>query len=547
MTPLLDPQACLASAWQVTPDLGLRAVTIAGLLGLCGWACTRRSFPGQKSFAALSLSMALWIVASLAEHSAVSVGCKATLALLGWPAILSQLPLWALFLYQYLYSEARRPPMKLRVLFFLPNLALIVTVLSNGSHGLFYGPFTALGPPIAGLPRLQYDYGPLFGVAVFLGYFWLSVAAVLTVRGWSQVAPGHRSQWTSFLVLMLIPTLANIAYLGFGVRLLGADPTSTAFATSVLGFAWMIWRQRLFDVVPLARRLLFTELPDPVLILDSDGRVVEANAAARRLGRAVPELGVQLAGWPRVGALLAAKLAGGDATRIALVDPYVVYDVRARPLGVGGRRIGTMVLLHDVTEHDRAHSAVVRTLAARDAELTEAAATHAFLREQAMRDPLTGLLNRRALDDRFAQEIEHSVQMGRPLALVLADLDHFKRINDTHGHVVGDTVLRDFGAVLCAGLRASDSVFRIGGEEFALLMPGADAAQASARVEALRERLAGERLGGLADAVTFSAGVASTDAHGMTLDALLAAADGALYQAKARGRDRCLIAEPIEA
>ena len=108
-------------------------------------------------------------------------------------------------------------------------------------------------------------------------------------------------------------------------------------------------------------------------------------------------------------------------------------------------------------------------------------------------------------------------------------------------------MLRDFSAALRTGLRTSDAVFRVGGGEFALLLPGADAPQAARRLQALRERLDGRRLGGLDEPVTFSAGVAALEDNGATYDEMAAAARRALQQAKNQGRNRTVVAPPQDA
>lgn len=547
MTPSFDLAACWNGSWQATPDMGLRMLIGAGLMALAGWAGAHRVFPGQRAFVALCVSMTAWIGFSITEHAAVEVGCKGTVALASWLAILSQPPLWVLFLYQYLHSDTRGPSMRVRTLFAAPMVLMMALALTNGWHGLWYGPRSALGAPIAGLPRLHYDYGPMFYVAVTMGYAWIGLALVFTVRGWmgqsSRAQGAPRAPWAAFLAIMLLPVAVNLAYLAFGVRLWGVDPTSTAFAVALGAFSWQIRNNRIFSLVPLARRLLFTELPDPVLIVDLDGRVVEANVAAQQLAAATPSFGSPLVRWPRVGVALDRHLAAAEpGALLELHDPVAFYEVQRRELGDPDRRIGALIQLHDVTARQLAMTQVVEDLAARDAELNEAAAMQVFLREQAMRDPLTGLLNRRALDERFAQEHGYATSSGQSLALVLVDVDHFKRINDSHGHAVGDAVLRDFSAALRTGLRASDTVFRVGGEEFALLLPGADAPQAARRAQALRERVAGRKLGNLVDAVTFSAGVACIEDHGQTLDEMMAAADKALYQAKNQGRNRTVVA-----
>jgi len=544
MIAAIDLASCTASAWQATPDLGLRAVVTAGLLMLAGWAGAQRFFPGQRAFVLLQLVMVGWIVATTAEHAAVAADCKAGIALAMWPLILLQPTLWALFLHQYVHSETRWPARGPLLLAVLPLLLLSATALSNGAHGLFYGPATALGPPIAGLPRMRYDYGPLFVIAAAWGYVWLAAASLIVLRAWRVAAPGHRGQWTAFLVMMTIPWAANMAYLGLGLRLMGGDPTPLSFAAAVLGFAWLIRNDSLFKVVPLARRLLFTEMPDPVLVLDPQGRVMDANAAAVALAGPVPPGARPLADWPRFGAALAALLESPAATRgpLVLAEPEAIYEVRLRELGSGERTVGRLVQLRNVTERQRAQAQLLQTLAERNAQLAQVATLQAELREQALRDPLTGLHNRRALDERFAREAAAQQATGRPLTLVLLDIDHFKRINDSGGHAAGDAVLREMAKLMQQGLRSGDSVFRVGGEEFALLLPGAAVEQAVQRLALMREMLAVIALPGAPGPVTFSAGVAQSGRHGATLDDLLRAADTAMYRAKAAGRDRVFAA-----
>ena len=151
-------------------------------------------------------------------------------------------------------------------------------------------------------------------------------------------------------------------------------------------------------------------------------------------------------------------------------------------------------------------------------------------------DPLTGVLNRRRFDEQFAVEVERQHRTERPLALVLLDLDRFKRINDSHGHEAGDRVLREFAAVLEDETRAVDVVARLGGDEFAVLAPETDGAEAAILAERLRERVRAC----FADRpvpLTVSAGVAIAPNDGPGPIELSRAADRALYRAKSLGRD----------
>jgi len=188
---------------------------------------------------------------------------------------------------------------------------------------------------------------------------------------------------------------------------------------------------------------------------------------------------------------------------------------------------------------DRARLAELN--AALEAKVAENEALQAQLREQALRDPLTGLHNRRYLFEVGPGLLELQRRQGKTLAVVLVDLDHFKLLNDTYGHAAGDAVLQRFAALLAAALRRSDVACRHGGEEFVALMPDIDASGAQAMLDRLLEAYGDEAQGHgrrRLPRCTFSAGIAHFPRHGNTLEQLLSRADRALYRAKQQGRAR---------
>lgn len=170
------------------------------------------------------------------------------------------------------------------------------------------------------------------------------------------------------------------------------------------------------------------------------------------------------------------------------------------------------------------------------------------LRRQSIRDPLTGLFNRRYLEESAERELMRANRRGLPVAVLMLDLDHFKRLNDTFGHEAGDLVLARFGALLKGKARGEDIACRYGGEEFTALLLETDLASALARAEEILAETTqielvhrSQRIGPL----SVSIGVAMFPQHGSTLKQLQAAADGALYEAKNSGRNRVEVAAGV--
>jgi len=163
------------------------------------------------------------------------------------------------------------------------------------------------------------------------------------------------------------------------------------------------------------------------------------------------------------------------------------------------------------------------------------------LKNQALRDPLTGLYNRRYMEDCLQRFVRLADRENREVSVVMVDLDHFKRLNDEHGHAFGDTVLRDTAMTLIGGLRETDVVCRYGGEELVVILPDCSLERAADKAEVLRTRIAGltETHGA---SISASFGVAALPYTSSSVTELLAAADAALYKAKQQGRDRVICA-----
>lgn len=163
-----------------------------------------------------------------------------------------------------------------------------------------------------------------------------------------------------------------------------------------------------------------------------------------------------------------------------------------------------------------------------------------MMEEMATRDPLTDLANRRSFRSSLKDEFNRFLRFGDPVSLLLADLDHFKKINDTYGHPRGDTVLKETARIILDAMRAVDLVARFGGEEFAVIMPSTDLDGACIAAERVRAAIEAHHFEGLPEAgvITVSVGVARLSEDVEDMDALIKMADDALYRAKESGRNR---------
>lgn len=234
----------------------------------------------------------------------------------------------------------------------------------------------------------------------------------------------------------------------------------------------------------------------------------------------------------------------------AFGDPQRPY--LCLPMAAGGDTLGILHLSFPPSEAEMEASAAAREhkrdMARALADQIALAISNIRLREtlhrQSIRDPLTGLFNRRYLEESLQREVARAERTARPLALLMLDVDHFKRFNDSYGHEAGDAVLRALGRLLRQSVREGDIACRFGGEEFVVLLPEATLETAQERAERIRDearRIRIHREGRYLDPVSVSFGVAIYPDHGISAETLLAAADAALYRAKSSGRDRVMV------
>ncbi|WP_298459524.1 diguanylate cyclase [uncultured Cellulomonas sp.] len=497
------------------------AALVAAMLGACWW--------------------------SLADAVGVAA-VDETVSAVGWLAVFPGLGV-AVIAFACLAGCLARPPWapSRRLVLALAAEPAVVSLLAatNPAHQLVYrGAGAAELTGSAG-----WTYGPFFWVHSAYSYTVMLVGIVMVAHAWWTAPAPFRAQRLSMLVAVLVPAAANIVNLFDGLPL-DVDPTPIGLSVTGVIIAWSVFRQDLITFTPVARGLILEHISDAIIAVGPAGRVIDANPAGVRLVRRLhPGRDVDLVGAVArdlVGAMSTTD-DGATEVRVTLDGRPAELHVRSSALvGRKGRPLGSVLVIRDVTEV----KAQSRRLEEANAQLTQQLATierlRADLEEQASRDSLTGLHNRRYMVQRLEVLLARARDAARPLSVVLLDIDRFKRINDHHGHLAGDAVLVEAAGRIAAAAPPGALVARWGGEEFFVALPGADLAAGLAFAEQVRRDVEDRGIA-VGDAVvpcTVSGGVATYPASGATAAQLFHAADLSLYEAKATGRNRVLAQHP---
>lgn len=388
--------------------------------------------------------------------------------------------------------------------------------------------------------------GLVYWFNIIYSYILILIAFLLLVQNFWQVPRANRAQTGTILIGAAFPWIVNI------ITILGLSPfpnldlTPISFVLTTIAFSYGIFRYGFLDLVPIARDVLVESMSDGVIILDEQDCLVDINPAAMTfldidkpapLGQPIEKsIPTWLDQLPR---FIDAKDGQGEIL-IHRTKPRF-FDVRINPLpDRNGQYSGRVISFREITASKESEMELRRATQRLQLQLSEIEALQIKLKEQAIRDPLTGLYNRRYLQDTLERELLRAQRTDQSLSLVLIDIDHFKRCNDTFGHKAGDLVLQALAEMLTEQTRKQDIVYRYGGEEFLIVLPNTLLNVARERTEEWRQTFQGivVKMDENQINATLSAGIACYPFDGDSVDVLLKVADDALYKAKQGGRNR---------
>jgi diguanylate cyclase (GGDEF)-like protein len=503
----------------------------------------RRNVKGGPALAVLMLELACWAGAEAVMSSLSTLPAQVFWLKLAHGVLIAAPLTFLVFVAQLTDSHRWLARTSLLLLAIEPVIAFFV-IWTNPVHFPFYSFFQSV--PVNDFLELGWGRGPWFWLNAAYAYLLGLVAIVMLLRAFMRAGTYIRVQFATVLIGCLLLAAVNAYVLLSPNASRNLDLTPLSAAASGLIFAYALFRQRLLDVVPVARSMLFEKLRDGVLVLDSNDRILDANVAAQQIiqigkfayGRHIWEV------FPQWRTFVEASGAGDPEMHFELpgrIDPARFFDVSVVPLRDSrGRQNGRLISFRDITERKRAEMELHKMNSRLQRQVRKISALHDELQEQAIRDPLTGLYNRRYLDETLEREFSRARRGDYPISVILMDIDQFKRVNDTYGHKAGDRVLKSLGEIVHLHIRAGDFACRFGGEEFVIVMPETAIETAAARADEIRKRFYAARFFKADHAVvpSLSIGVAAFPAHGKTAGVVLNAADHAMYAAKSSGGNK---------
>ncbi len=533
------------TTWQsIYIAIVLVSAAISGTLAVITLRFHRQN-PLTRFFAPMMLAVAEWLVTSY--FVCMSQGDHNTLLWIyaRYTGLALMVPCFAAFVFQLTGQTRRLTHKNLRWLFVIPVLTILLS-WSNDLHGLMITDIHFSMDKFL-LYVDAVTYGAYFWVHTIFSYAFMLIGIMLLAHKAFRSFLLYRRQATVILLGVIPIVVVSVidAFLLFPEFKHALSPIG--FAISGIAFFDTIYHHRLMTAAPIARDLLIECLSDGVLVLDQNNTLVDINPAAEKILHLKAERIIGCTGeevlspWEEFFPLLQGREDVRSEITLKESGQEKNFDLRINhAIDQNDAIIGHLIIIHEITHRKRMEEQLQQKNALLREQLDEIHALHSRLQEQAARDPLTGLYNRRNLGETLKNDKKLADQEQYPLSILMIDIDRFKSINDHYGHQCGDQALVWLSEQFGKTIRANDYVYRIGGEEFLILLRNANPQTACQRAENIRASIDSSDFyyHGQPIDLSVSIGVATYPYHGEEIDSVIRAADTALYAAKAAGRNR---------
>jgi len=509
--------------WSVPPLL-------AALVGVGTYLrlADKKRVPGIHAILTLLAAMLFWSGAQFVGSLFTDPGIKLIAAKFAYFGIVLTPVAWLVFAVGYTSRQLRMSAWALNGICLLPFVTLVLVVTNEWHQLIWTGARLVTADAFVGL---EMSYGPWFWVHAAYSYLLTVVATTILAYAIYQTT-GEMKPVIAVVLAPLVVVLGNLFYISPINPVPWFDMTTVAFAAGAMILDVGVLRHGVLDSIPVLRDRVVEQLSDGVVVVDHDGCIIDINASALDILETTRSRLHHTPITEFIRSVPLASLLGAQRKSLEVTLRQRAYDVSASQLDSTNPQGDFVLVFRDVTRRRKAEQDL------RDAqgELVRLAHT----------DSLTGLHNRRFFMQRLQEEVERVRRHGNSLSVLLFDLDYFKRINDTYGHDTGDRILQAVADASSEIKRITDVAARIGGEEFALLLPETDADGALQLAHRLRqsiEQIPTTGLTGEDTEVTASVGVATVSYIDGAADSVLRLADEALYQAKDAGRNQVRCAD----
>jgi diguanylate cyclase (GGDEF)-like protein len=399
----------------------------------------------------------------------------------------------------------------------------VLMVATNDIHHLHYRVYEV--DPLLGAPFIYQIEGFWYMIHGTITFSYMFVAAILACSRWKETNQVYRPQLITLIVGQTVPIVVIFLYL-IDVTPRGVDPLPMALWITSTLYLWCIKSSRLFTMMPIAKDTIFNNINDGVLVLDDSKQLIEYNQACQTM---FPQLSKSMLGTDffEMWSLFTNRRFPHNFEDLPLIKEITIgegstkkiYHIRISSLIYKKNSKGYLIIFTDITE-------------IKELQLQ--------LEHQAFYDDLTQIYNRRAFFQKSEKEYEQAKRERVPYTLILIDIDHFKKVNDTYGHQIGDAIIVHTVNV-CKSILPADALFaRYGGEEFVIALEGYTAAMGEKLAYTLCEQVSSKYC--VTDQVTLNVTISIGVAEAMveeaeSLQKVLNKADQALYLAKQAGRN----------